>query len=326
MSVSFLALLGLVANQVEPESWATGTTTSTGTTTVVTSSTFAMSGGDARALDGGWLWFVDGALINQERAIAAAGLSVAGGDITVGNAFAQTTPSGATFQVHLRYPVTSAPGGTPWVHGYRDMLNDALSRLWFEDELAVSGLSNRPRYLLDLATYPWLADRPKRRILDVIGPADPTTSVRRPTQQTWWIDDDAETPALVFDGGGFNTGDTFYLKVARPCNTRIKIGGVWTDVTASALNSGAFGLFAATDETHANANDALALAIAESMNHLGMRQPAIDKAAWEARRQYWAQVARGCKFRRLPRRNDGRARVNVGYVGGGAMGRHGWAR
>lgn len=321
MATSHAILRSLASHQIEPEGVYRGVTTSSGPVGVVTCSSFAMSGGDDRALDGGWLYFVDGTLIGQERAIAEAGLSVAGGDISVGNNYSAVTPSGATFEVHLRYPVTDGPGGTPWVTGYRSMLNDSLRRLWFEDELSVTATASTVRYLLDITTYPWLADRPRQRVMDVIAPADPTTGIRRPTHQHWWIDDDAETPALVLEGGGFTAGDTFYLKVARPCHTRIKIATVWTDLTASSLNNGVFGLYADTDETHAQPDDVLALAITESMNHLGMRAPAIDRDEWERRRIYWAGVAARCKYIRLPRRNEGRAKVAVAAVGGGMMSR-----
>lgn len=319
MATSAQTIRRLIANEIEPESWGVGTTTSVGPTTQITSTAFAMAGGDRRALDGGWAYFTDGALEGQERAIQEAGLTVSGGDIVVGNAFTDVTPSGAGFEVHLRYPVTRAPG-TPWVGGYRDMMNDAISRLWFEDYISVSGVSSQPRYLLDIATYPWLADRPKERILDVMGPADPTTSVRVPTSQQWWIDDDAETPAIIFPGGGFETGKTFFLKVARPCNTRIKINGVWTDVSPASPNNGVVGLYADDDECHAIAEHVVAMAITTSMNHLGMRQPAIDGARWEPRRLYWAGVASNIKYRRLPRKYDGRVRIPVAGLGGGMMG------
>lgn len=322
MSASFVTLRRLIANEVEPRSWAPGVTTSAGPAGVVTSSTFAMSGGDTRALDGGWVYFCDGTLIGQERAIAAAGLGVAGGDISVGNPYTAVTPSGASFEVHLRYSVTRA-GGTPWAAGYLDWINHALEFLWFEDWISVAGVTGQARYLLDLTAYPWLADRPKDRVLNVYGIRDATTNVRRESTAIWHIDDDAEAPELVFDSGGFNTGDTFYLKVARPCNTRIKIAGVWTDVSASSLNGGQFGLAADSDETHAIPSHVLAYVVMESMNALGARQPAVDGPRWDAKRQEWAAVVRGIKSRRLPRKNDGRLRLQVDGLGGGMMGRGG---
>lgn len=301
MSTSFGTLRGLVARQIEPGGFYRGVTTSSGPAGVVTCSTFTMNGGDTRALDGGWLYFVDGTLIGQERAIAEAGLAVAGGDISVGNAYSTTTPSGATFEVHLRYPVTDGPGGTPWVTGTRSMLNDSLSLLWFEDYLSVSGVSNQARYLLPISTYDWLADQPNLRIMDVVGPADPTSNVRRSSPYSWRVEADDEAPALIFTSGGYNTGDTFYLKVARPANSRIQVGGIWTDVSDAAPNNGVVGLYADTDRCHALATHVQAMAITESMNRLGMRQPAMDKAVWEDRRRYWRSVAAGIKQRRLPR-------------------------
>lgn len=277
-----------------------------------------MDAGDDRALDGGWLYWTSGALLGEERPIIAAGLAASTGDISIANPFSSTTPSGATFEVHLRYPV-KASFGTLWTNGYLEMVNDALGRLWFEDWLSVSGVSGQTRYLIDIATYPWLANRPKDRILDVYGPRDTTSNVRRSTDYHWHIDDDAEAPELVFTTGGFNTGDTFYLKVARPCNTRIKINGVWTDISESSLNNGYFGLAADSDETHAIPSHVLAMVVTSSMNAMGMRQPAIDAGSWDARRRYWAEVARQIKNRRLPRKNDGRVRIRAVGLGGGMM-------
>lgn len=323
MSVRFDALRRLLAGQIEPGSWGFSTTTALGPVDQVTCSSFAMDGGDVRMLDGGWLYFCDGTLLGAERAIAQAGLTVAGGDIVLGNDFSAVTPSGAVFEVHLRYPVTDAPGGTPLARGYRSLINDSLRRLWFEDEISVSGVSGQQRYLLDITTHPWLADRPKRRVLDVMR-IDTTTNVKTSVGGLWEIDDDAEAPALIFRSGGFNTGDTFYLKVARPCHTRIKIGSTWTDVSPTSLNNGVYGLYADTDECHAQESDVVAMAISEGMNALGMRAPQMDKAEWESRRRYWATVARGAKNRSLPRKNDGRLRLTAVGLGGGMMGRRGY--
>jgi hypothetical protein len=317
VSVTFQALRRLVANQIEPESWAPGLTTATGSTILVTASRFATSAPDEHALDGGWLYFCDGALAGEEVTIAPVGLG-SSGDIDTSGAFSAATPSGANFEVHFRYPVTR-PTGSPWRAGYRDMLNDALHRLWIEDYLSVSGVSGQARYLLDLVTYPWLADRPKDRVFDIYDPRDATSNVRSVSSAIWHIDDDAEAPELVFDSGGYNTGDTFFLKVARPAWTRIKIAGVWTDLTPSSLNNGVEGLYADTNETHAIPEHVLAFAITDSMNHLGMRQPAIDRDTWEERRLYWARVARGIKNRKLPRKHDGKLRLQAAGLGGGMM-------
>lgn len=318
MSTRFDVLRSLLAGQIEPGAWAKAVTTASGPTTVVTCSSFAMSGGDQDNLTGGWIYFCDGTLEGQERAITKAGLETGGGDIVVGNPYTTVTPSAAHIEVHLRYPVTDGPGGTPLARGYRSLINDSLRRLWFEDEIAVSGVTSQARYLLDITTHPWLADRPKLRILDVLT-IDTTTNVKTTSSASWEIDDDAETPALIFTSGGFNTGQTFYLKVARPCNTRIRINGAWTNVTPSSLNNGVMGLYADDDETHAYPNHVAALAIADGMNALGMRMPAMDRGLWEERRLYWASVAAGCKYRQLPRRNDGRVRIAVSSLGGGVM-------
>ena len=318
MSTSFKAIRRLIANEIEPTSWAIGTSTGTGASTAIACSSFAFTAGDNRALDGGWAYWTSGSLLGEERPIVSTGLDSSTGGITLANGFSSSTPSGAEFEVHLRYPVKRSPG-TLWVPGYLEMVNDALGRLWFEDWLSVSGVSGQSRYLLDIATYPWLANRPKDRILDVYGPRDTTSNVRRSTDYHWHIDDDAEAPELIFDSGGFNTGDTFYLKVARPCNTRIKISGTWTDVSESSLNSGYFGLANDSDETHAIGSHVLAMVVTESMNALGMGQPAVDTDRWEARRRYWAEVARQIKNRRLPRKNDGRVRIRAVGLGGGMM-------
>jgi hypothetical protein len=141
------------------------------------------------------------------------------------------------------------------------------------------------------------------------------------TRQLWRVDDDAEAPALYLTSPYATALGSFYLRVARPAWTRIKISGVWTDVTPSALNSGQYGFAAESDETHARRRDVVAMAIAESMNHLGLAQPAYQADEWERRRKYWATVAATCKFRRLPRRTGGKPLLRAVAIGGGLMGR-----
>jgi hypothetical protein len=325
MSISHKSLRRRLANQIEPRLWGIGTTTSAGPATVVSCSDFAMTSGDGDALSGGYINFTSGTLLGQCRAVKDSGLDVGTGDITVGNPFTGATPLGAEFEWHGRYPA-KRPGGAPFVAGYLDLLNDALERLWFEDFLAVVGVTGQQRYPLDATTYPWLADQPDRRIMDVYGPADATTGVRTPTTQAWHIEDDAEAPYLVFDGDGWSSSDTFYLKVARPANSRIKIGATWTNVSDDAQNNGYTGLAADSDETHASWRHVLAIAISESFNHLSLKQPQMESADWERRRLYWASVAAECKFRDLPRKNDGRYRPTMTYVGGGMMSRGGGRR
>lgn len=318
MAESFKILRELVANQIEPRSWGKGTTTSAGTTTTVVSTDFSMTGGDGRSIDGGWTYFTSGALLGQCRPHQPGALAVSTGTITVGNPYTGTTPSGATFETHLRYPVKRCPG-TPLVAGYLEMLNDAAARLWYPDDISVSGVTGQTEYSLAslISTYPWLEDTD--RILDVLDP-EGTDGIRHSTAQRWEIHDDAETPVLILSGG-YRAGDTFYLHVARPVWSRVKISGTWTDVTPSSLNSGQLGLAADSDEIHAKRRDVLALAITESMNHLGMKQPSMEKDEWERRRLYWAEVARQCKFRRLPRRVNRQIQgMKPVGLGGGLMG------
>lgn len=320
MSSSFQLLRRLLADQIEPRSWGNASTTSAGTTTTLISTQLMLTGGDGDALDAGWVYWPAGTLIGQQRPIRRGGLDIATGTITVGTAFTASTPDASEFEIHLRYPITRS-AGSRLIPGYREAINDAIRRLWFRDDLAVSAVTGQVRYLLDTATYPWLADEPGRRVLDVMAPLE-SDSVKRPSSCRWRIDDEAEAPALIFESGGYNTGQTFYLRVARPANTRIKISSTWTDVTAASLNAGVFGLAADTDETHALPDHVLALAITESMNHLAMAQPSLEASIWEARRNYWASIAAACKFARLPRRRDGRRRLVAVGLGGGAMG--GW--
>lgn len=317
MSSSFQLLRRMLADQIEPRSWGNASTTSAGTTTTLISTQFMLTGGDGDALDAGWVYWTAGSLIGQQRPIRRGGLDIATGTITVGTAFTASTPNNTDFEVHLRYPVVRAAGSrlTP---GYREIINDALRRLWFRDDISVSGVTGQVRYLLDTATYSWLADDPGRRILDVMAPLE-SDNVKRPSSCRWRIDDEAEAPALVFESGGYNTGETFFLRCARPANTRIKSSGTWTDVTPAAS---VFGLIVDTDETHALPDHVMAMAITESMNHLAMAQPSLEASIWEARRNYWASIAAACKFARLPRRRDGRRRLQAVGLGGGAMG--GW--
>lgn len=321
MSISFKAIRRVIANQIEPRSWGIGTTTATGATNTVVCSDFALSRGDQSAYDSGWIYFTSGALAGQQRPIRRAGLDVSTGTFTVATDFTGTTPSGAEFEVHTRYPVKRA-AGTPTIAGYLELVNDALERLWVPDDIAVTAVDNQTRYLLDTTTYPFLAETD--RVLDVIDQLD-SDNIKRATRQIWNVDEDVEAPALYLSSPYNAANGSFYLRVARPANTRIRISSTWTEVTPSALNSGQFGFAADSDETHAERRDIVALAIAESLNHLGMAQPAYQADEWERRRRYWAQVAQQCKFRRLPRRYGGKPRLRAVGIGGGMMaGASGW--
>ena len=316
MAESLKTLVRLLANQIEPRSSGPLSTTSAGTSTTIVSTDLIFADGDETVYDGGWVYWPTGTLAGQQRPIGTSALDVTTGTLTVATPFSTTTPTATEFEIHLRYPVKRG-AGTPTVGGLTEIINDTLRRLWYEDWISVTAVSGQLRYALDITAYPWLTDT--ARVLDVFSPADPTSSVRHPTTQAWDIEDDAAAPTLVL-ADGFSTGP-FFLKVARPAWTSIKIAGVWTEVTQAALNGGQAGLSAYSDETHAHADDVLALAITESMNHLGMKQPSMDKSLWEERRRYWADVAARCKFLRLPRRTRSRQGMRVAYAGGGLMGR-----
>jgi len=317
MSISFRTIRRDLADIIEPRSWGVGTTTATGATNTVVCSDFALSRGDQSGYDSGWIYFTSGALAGQQRPIRRSGLDVSTGTFTVATDFSGTTPAGAEFEVHLRYPVKRA-AGTPTIAGYLEMANNAIERLWVQDDIAVTAVDGQTCYLLDTATYPFLEE--PRRVLDVIDQLN-SDNIKNPTRQVWRVDADAEAPALYLTMPYNAASGPFYLRVARTANTRIKIGGVWTEVTPSALNNGAFGLSADSDETHARRSDILALAITESMNHLGMAQPAFQADEWERRRKYWASVAALCKFRKLPRRTGGKPVLRAVGIGGGMMGR-----
>ena len=318
MANSFKILRRRLANEIEPGSFAVCTTTSAGTTTTLVSTDLALTRGDTDALDAGWAYWTSGSLLGHQRPVQTNGLDTATGTVTTTPAWSASAPNTAEFEWHGRYPVKCGPG-TPWVSGYLEMLNYSLPLVWFEDDISVSAVTSQTRYLLDITTHPWLADEPKRRVLDIMAPLA-SDNVKRASGHRWRIDDDAEAPALVFESGGYNTGETFYLRCARPAHTRIKISGTWTDVTAAALNSSQFGLAADSDECHGPPQVILALAITQAMNALGMRQPDYQSDTWEARRQYWATVAAASKYTRLPRRNDGNQRLRAVGVTGGLMG------
>lgn len=312
MSTSFKTARRYLANVLEPRSWGVVSSSSTGAVNTVVAASMKLSRGDQDALDTGWLYWSGGALLGEQRPIRRSGLDTSTGTITVATDFAATTPTGAEFEVHTRYPV-KRDDGSLLVAGYQELINDALARLWVQDDLAVSGVAGQTRYLLDVSTYPFLAET--ERILDVMDPLG-TDNVKRSTQQGWSVNDDPEAPELIVSGG-FATGETFYLRVARPAWTRIKISGTWTEVSAASPNGGQLGVSADSDEFQARLRDVTALAIAESMNHLGMAQPAYQSDVWEERRRYWAAVAAQCKFRRLPRKP--KPQVRAVYVGGGVM-------
>ena len=319
MSASFQIIRRPIADVIEPRSWGIGTTTSTSGADSVVSTQLAMTLGDTNLLNGGTIYFVDGTRAGESRPVVKNGLNISTGTASMGNSFSGATPSDAAFEYHLRFPVVRTPGMLHVV-SYLDLINNAISRLWFEDLIGVPAVSGQTVFALDIATHPWLTDQPKRRVLEILGPADPTTTEKPRYRGRWEIDDDAEAPSLILRDCGWNAGDTFYLRCARPCHTRIKIAGTWTNVTPSALNDGQYGLANESDECHANPNDVLAMAVGYSMGALAMTQPMADRKDWEGLRGYWAGVASRLKYARLPRRSDGRAGLTAVGVGGGMMG------
>ncbi len=268
------------------------TTTSAGTTTTLISTDFAGIS-QATALDHTHCLITSGANDGEARRAARTGvLSLSTNTYTVAAAYSNTVQSGVTFRFATRLPWFDTPPGRS---GLREIVNDALMRLWVEDRISISGVTGQKRYSLSLTTYPWLND--VSRVLAVYQPTvDADDIPREYARAAWDFDVDGETIYLDFPGAPWKTGESFTLKVHRPANSRLRISSVWTD-----SDSEIDGLTAVTDAALPTVRDVRVMGMALAYRALASRAPGEETAYWESLAQIWEAKANRLKNARVPR-------------------------
>lgn len=272
----------------------TFTTTSGGSTTTLICSTLTNSGLTSTGFGGFGVLIESGTCLGQMGFVTPTGFDKATGTLTVADAFTATIATSVSFSLYDTKWLP--PLGKVDKPGWFDVLNEALALVWIEDTISTSGVTGQIHYTVDTTTHPWWTD--DTRIIDIQNPV--TNSDYVPSvlpRSAWsWVSD-GETRKLRFPGAPFQTGESFTVKVNRPGNSRLKIGGSWADQTTQTA-----GLVAITDEAIPDVRFVRLLMLALACEHLAeMGAPGATVAEWLAKGAQWRERAVSMKRTRLPR-------------------------
>lgn len=268
------------------------TTTATGTTTTLICSAFANANLAASEMDDRAALIESGALLGQQRAVQRSGLARTTGTLTVAEAFTGAPASGVLFGVYARLPAFRRLNRP----GYIEAINQALRRVYVEDEVAMDGVTDQSHAAVNTTTYPWWTDAD--RIIKILAPVTDSDDVPRalPRHQWDWRAN-GETRQLVFPGAPFQTGESFTVNLYRPANSRLKISGTWTDQTTQTA-----GLSTLTDEHMADVKDVVVVARAIAYRFMAEQQaPGQTVAEWMAKAEMWESRANRLLSRSLPK-------------------------
>lgn len=270
------------------------TTTSLGTTTTLISTDFA-SLTQATALDLTSCLITSGSNDGEVRPALRNGAFAPSSDTyTVASAFTNAVASGVTFRLAWRVPWYDTPPGRA---GLREIVNDALERLWVEDRVSLTAVTGQKRYTLPLTTYPWLND--PARVLKVVNPVDAADDIPTTYHGRWDFEVDGETIYITFPGAPWQTGKDPVLVVHRPANSRLRISGTWTD-----QDSETDGLTLPTESALATVRDVKILGAALLYRALADKAPGEEADHWVKRAEHWAGVASRLKAYRVPRNRE----------------------
>ncbi|MGH2362435.1 MAG: hypothetical protein ACRDGM_18075 [bacterium] len=260
------------------------TTTSQGTNTTLVSSDLA-EGTDLSptALTQVWVHITSGAQLGASRQVTYAGLDAATGTLTVTPAFAGVIASGVEFELHWNMPAIRTRG----IAGIRECVNRALRKMWTRDWLPIIGVTAQQKYPMQ-GTYPWL--RRQDQIVSLREYASNPLDLNLVSGRSFDLVVQGET-VLLYVPSTFNTGETFYLEVNRPANSRLRQAGVWTDQLA--LDAG---LSIDTDEALPELNHVMAFGLCEMYLELIKRAPAEQVAVYRDQLNMWMPRVRDIKF------------------------------
>lgn len=212
-----------------------------------------------------------GALDGQQVAVRREGYDATNGIIYTSGLFSAAPQVGQEIEYHARLP-RKRHFGEP---GLREILNQALDRLWFTDELVYSATA-----LTTYAPPSWLLS--DRQIVmvkdaDVMAGVNPVRSARTATL----VHDTAGT--LVQLSATYASGTPFRLVTRRPHRSWIRVGGVWGDSTA--------GLVDDDDETMCDEQALLIVATWRAYRALSRRSPDFELGPWRRDELEWETKA-----------------------------------
>lgn len=270
------------------------TTTSLGTTTTLISTDFAVLS-QATALDLTSVLITSGANDGEVRPARRNGaLTTSSNTLTVATAFSNIVQSGVTFRLAWRVPWYDTPPGRA---GLREITNDVLERIWVEDRIALTAVTGQQRYTLPLTTYPWLND--PARILKIENPTNSADDIPTDYHGRPGFTVDGETIYLNFPGAPWTTGKDPTLVVHRPGNSRLRVGGTWTD-----QDSETDGLTLPSESALATVRDVRIMGAALLYRALADKAPGEEATYWTIQARHWAGVASRLKANRVPRNRE----------------------
>ncbi len=231
---------------------------------------------------GGWYAYLSGgnagSLLGQQRTVRTHGYGRAQGQVALNAELSAIPPLGTEFELLAKLPAVRWQGRP----GLREIINQALERLWVADWLPFTG-NGTATYAV--TAYPWLT---QERIFDVQESYGSTLPFASGMQVQ--LRQDAETPVLDI-GRAYSPSEKFWLRVMRPAHTRIRAGGVWQESTAGLVND--------TDETLAELNLVTTVALAYAYRALAKGPP--PDTAYEGRAERQEAKAAAIRWYSAPR-------------------------
>ncbi|HEY5420139.1 MAG TPA: hypothetical protein VIL10_05345 [Marmoricola sp.] len=199
-----------------------------------------------------------GALGGEQVAVRREGYDGASGILYTSGLFSLVPRVGQEIEYHARL-ARRRHLGEP---GLREVLNEALDRLWFEERLpVVTGTGVR------VACPTWISS--DRQLGPVLATSDPSAAAYGTGQMA----------SLVHDGSGrwielsSPVSGASALVVRRPHGSWIRAGGTWADSSA--------GLVDDDDETMADLEPLLVVATWRAYRALNRRSPDFEQGPWK---------------------------------------------
>lgn len=214
----------------------------------------------------------DGALYGQQLALRRDQYDGAGGRLYTSGQFSSIPQLGQEIEYHARLP-RQRHLGEP---GLREIINQALDRLWFPDDLALASTG--------ATTYPAPAWLTSDRQIVAVKEGSPMLGVNpMPSGRTARLVHRAGPGTVLELSSAVATASTFYVVARRPYSTWIKAGGTWGPSTA--------GLVDDDDETLADPEHLQVVATWLAYRALTRRAPDFEQGAWRRLEAEWEQKA-----------------------------------
>lgn len=206
------------------------TSTGAGSTSTVVCSTFKSTELPTDHLAYAWL-HVPSASSPRQRRVKQTGLAPGTGTITVDDVFGSSIGSAIDFELSPLLPPIDG-GVKGMAMSLNQCANEAARHLCFQDEISVTITTNAT---LSLTTWASWLDRAER----LVAILEPSPFGEAPIDASWReieFDRDAEAPTLrIKRRFGVATG-TLTLKVLRPADSWIAVGGTWAESTVGLVN------------------------------------------------------------------------------------------